>query len=386
MSQLSILFLSSWYPNDVLNQNGNFVQQHARAVSLFCNVAVLNVQSKQQNDKIKVCKIYNGNVYEVIVYYKKINSTSVLSSFSKKKRQHKAFLEGYSQILNEFKKIDLVHLNVVLPAGFFALYLNRKFNIPFIVTEHSTIYLNSNPISHSLIERYSVKKITRKADFICPVSIDLKNALIKYGISGNFIVIPNVVNKKVFHFVNKKEGGRIKLLHVSTLNEEHKNIKGILNVIMELSKIRKDFVFQIIGDGDIESVINYAKSIKLDKYFYDFKSQKPSEQIAKAMQSSHLFIMFSNYENSPCVISESLVCGVPVLSSNVGGIDEMISKENGILVAARNEKELLFSLNKMLNNFSPYKGIDISEKAISIYSYESVGKQFLDIYQKALEF
>jgi len=386
MKRLSVLFVNSWYPNEVLSQNGNFIQQHARAVSIYCKVAAIHVQSNNQKERIKISKGYNKDVYEVIVYYKKIKLNSVLASLIKKRRQHKAYLSGYRQVLKEFKRIDIVHLNVVLPAGFFALYLKKTFNIPFIVTEHSTIYLKSNPSNHGLIEKYIVKKIIGKASFICPVSKDLKNALEKYGIKGRFQIIPNVVDTNLFQFNINKKLKTINILHVSSLVEEQKNIKGILNVIKKLSEMRTNFTFQIIGDGHIQSVKEYAQKIKLENKFYNFTGQKPLEKIAEAMKGSHLFIMFSNYENLPCVIAESLVSGLPVLSSNVGGIDEMISKENGILVAARNENELLRALYKLLNNTANYNGEKIATNAISKYSYEIVGKQFLNLYNKTLKY
>ncbi len=386
MNKLSILFLSSWYPNEISGQNGNFIQQHARAVSLYCNVAVLHVQGKDQQDTVKITKVYNEGVYEVIVYYKRLNSNSILSYYSKRQKQHKAFLEGYTQVLKELKSIDLIHLNVVLPAGFFAVYLNNKFNIPFIITEHSTVFLDSNPLDHNFIEKYFVKKITKSADYICPVSVDLKNAMVKYGIYGKFVVIPNVVNTKIFQLNKNKNSKKINILHVSTLVDRHKNIKGIINVIKKLSNIRTDFVFHVIGDGDVEKIREYANEVKLGKTFFNFQNQKSSEKIADAMQSSHLFLMFSNYENSPCVISESLVSGIPVIATDVGGIKEMISKKNGILVEAQNENELLVAINQLLDNLSEYDGEKISTAAKIKYSYENIGKQYLNLYRKAINF
>ncbi len=386
MNQLTVLFLNSWYPNEVSSQNGNFIQQHARAVSLFCNVVALHVQSKNQKKEIAISKKYNKNVFEVIVYYKKINTNHISSSITKKKQRHKAYLKGYEQILKEFKSINMIHLNVILPAGFFALYLNKKYNIPFVITEHSTVFLDSNPLNHNFIEKYFVKKITKKASAICPVSIDLKNALIKYGVKGNYKTIPNVVDTNLFHYNRNKNSNKLNILHVSTLVDAHKNIKGILNVIKKISKIRNDFFFHIVGDGDIEGVKNYAKKIELESNIYTIDSQKPLNEIAKLMQKSHLFLLFSNYENLPCVISESLVSGVPVLSSNVGGIAEMISKKNGVLVNAKKEQELLESLDSILSNLVKYNGKEIAKNAILKYSYKSVGQQYLDLYNKILKF
>ena len=50
------------------------------------------------------------------------------------------------------------------------------------------------------------------------------------------------------------------------------------------------------------------------------------------MQQAHSFVLNSNIENAPCVISEALCCGLPVIATRVGGVPEMVDKFNGILV------------------------------------------------------
>ena len=71
MSKLNVLFLNSWYPNAVYPFNGNFIQQHARAISHYCNVGCLNIEAKEQKKNIEVSKKYNNGVLEVILYTKK---------------------------------------------------------------------------------------------------------------------------------------------------------------------------------------------------------------------------------------------------------------------------------------------------------------------------
>ena len=145
---------------------------------------------------------------------------------------------------------------MVLPAGLFALYLKKQFNIPFLITEHSTIYLKSNNRNYTFLEKFIIKKVTNKTSKICPVSHDLKNAMIANGFAGNYKVIPNVVNTKYFKYKEKEIELPIKILHVSSLKEEQKNGKGILRVVQELSKKRKDFTFTIISDGDLIPIKN----------------------------------------------------------------------------------------------------------------------------------
>lgn len=383
MQKLNILFLNSWYPSVVFPFNGNFIQQHARAVALNCNVACLHVEFRAQKELFEIAKSYNEGVFEVIVYIKKVENN--FAFFKKLQRRHVAYKQGLALINEKFIKIDATHLNVVLPAGLFALYLKRKFKIPFIVTEHSTTYLKSSANKHSFLEKVVIKKVTQNASKICPVSNDLKKAMIFSGFKGDYSVIPNVVNPVYFKHKEKEISKPIRILHISSLKEAHKNGKGMLRVIKKLSQKRQDFTFTIISDGMLLPIEEYAKEINLKPTFFHIEGGRATEGIALAMQRHDLFLLFSNYENSPCVISESLVCGMPVISSNVGGIDEMITKENGVLVASGNEEQLVAGLDNILDNISEFNSKEIATNAKRIYGYETVSAQFVSIYKEILK-
>lgn len=381
---LNVLFLNSWYPNKVLSHNGNFIQQHAKAVSLLANVYCLHAMSIDQEKKFEISIVKNEGIVEVVVYYKKVVNDGLFALFEKKKRQHAAYLKGFQEILKICKSIDIVHLNVVFPAGFFAMFLKTKYKIPFVITEHSTVFLETNRETYNIVQRYYIRKITNKAGVICPVSEDLKKAMRRHGVQGDFQVIPNVVNTSFFRFQKEKPCLSYQILHVSSLKEEHKNVKGILNVVRVLHEKRKDFKFTIIGDGDLNSVRDYMKEIGMDESICELVGKSSLEFVAKKMRESNVFLLFSNYENSPCVISEALVCGLPVVASDVGGISEMLDESNGVLVPAQNELILLKALNQVLETLDNYDNKAIAKKAVARYSYENVAKQFINIYQKTI--
>ncbi|TXB66910.1 glycosyltransferase [Vicingus serpentipes] len=380
--KLNILFLASWYPNNLLPFNGNFIQKHAQAVSKFCNVSVLHIIAHNQDEKFKIDTAENNNVYEVIVYYRKINSNSPIHQFQKLKRRQEAHLLGYKTILEKVRHIDITHLNVVFPAGSFALYLKKKFNIPFIISENWTALLENTPTQLGTITKKIVQKTLDNADVLCPVSEDLKQALQKLTANLNYQIVPNVVNTNTFTF--KEHSAENKILHISNLKDEHKNITGILDTIKELSKTRNDFFITIAGNGDYHFFNQYALKIGIQENLFKIEGAKSTEEVAQLMQSHNLFLLYSNYENLPCVISEALVTGMPVLTSKAGGTAEMITDENGIVVPPKNNKILLEKLNYMLDNLANYNCKEISKNGINIYSYEAVGKQFLAIYTKLL--
>lgn len=383
MKKLNILFLNSWYPNAVFPANGNFIQQHARAVALNCNIACLHVEVRVQKELFEITKSFNEGVFEVIVYVKKVESN--YSFIKKLHRRHLAYKKGLKIINEKFVKVDVTHLNVVLPAGLFAIYLKTKFKIPFIITEHSTTYLKSSGSTHRFLERFLIKKVVQKASKVCPVSNDLKEAMIFSGYQGDYAVIPNVVNTSYFKYQKKEILKKINILHVSSLKEEHKNGRGILRVMKKLSQRRQDFTFTMISDGDTLPIKKYAEEIELESSLFSLEGAKPAEGIALAMQEYDLFLLFSNYENLPCVISESLVSGMPVISSDVGGISEMITNENGVLVAAGNEGELLCKLEYVINNISKFNRSEIAINAKNTFSYETVGAQFFSIYKEIIK-
>lgn len=380
---LNILFLASWFPNKLKPKNGNFIQQHALAVSKVCNVACLHALSNEQDELFEVEEHTTEGVYEVIVYYKKINSNFPgISQYLKLKRQIEAYRMGYKKVKAHLKTIDLVHLNVMFPAGIFALDLKETFKLPYIISENWTGFLPTDPIKITGVEKYFIKRIMKNASVICPVSEDLEAALKTFYPHPYFEIVPNVVNTNVFKHQAHEKGKRI--LHISNLKDEHKNITGIIDSIKELSLTRTDFFITIAGDGDYQHFQQYAKQLQIPANLYTIEGAKSYTEVAALMQQHDLFLLYSNYENLPCVIAESLVSGLPVLSSKTGGTAEMIDATSGIIVEAKNNTLLIKQLNYMLDNIEQYNTAEIAEKAVQKYSYKNVGKQFLSIYQKVL--
>ena len=96
-------------------------------------------------------------------------------------------------------------------------------------------------------------------------------------------------------------------------------------------------------------------------------------------------MLFSNFENLPCVIVEAFASGVPVLSTSVGGIAEILSPERGILIPQGDEEALLRSMNQMLDHCQEYDRKAIREYAISTFSNEIIGNQIFEVYKEVME-
>lgn len=377
MERKNILFISSWFPNKIEPTNGNFVQRHAEAVSLVHNVEILHaIGDFDQDEKYLFDDRLINSIRTLIVYYK--NSKNPVKNFF---RRMKAYKKGFSKM----QKPDLIHANVLHNNILFAVYLKKKYKIPFIVTEHWTALRKINAEITSKIIKQTAVIIGNQAEFILPVSNDLLLGLKDLGIKSKMKVVPNVVNTQLF-LPQRKADSEFTFIHVSNLIPR-KNPEKILDVALNLLDNGFAFKFQLGGDGNDE-IINKLKNKVADSKFSDkitvFGIQTLNE-IAHRMGCSDCFILFSEDENQPCVIAESFASETKVISTNVGGIEEFFPDNAGILLKKVDEAELYSAMVRMLKHDRNDDLSFLSQYAKDTFSQEMIATKFSDIYAQVLK-
>ncbi|MBU4539008.1 MAG: glycosyltransferase family 4 protein [Weeksellaceae bacterium] len=368
-----ILFISSWFPNKIEPTNGNFVQRHAEAVSLLHDVEILHTigDSDQIATFIYDEKIIN-NVRTLIVYYQQTGNP-VLNFI----RRMKAYKKG----LAKMRQPDLVHANVLHNSMLFAVYLKSKFRIPFVVTEHWSGFLKINRHKLSKIQLFSAKKIAEKASFILPVSHYLLNDLKEIGFKNKMKVVENVVDTNLFHVKNLKNE-KLVFLHISNLIQL-KNPEKIISAAIRLSEEYSNFELQMGGDGDIETLNELIKNYNAETFITTFP-MLTLQEVSNKMRKSDCFILFSDYENFPCVLLESLSTGTPVIATKVGGIPEIINDKNGILIS-NSEQELYDAMKKVVEQKTNFDGPEkLHEYIESRFSMIKIAEKFDKIYRQVL--
>ena len=106
-----------------------------------------------------------------------------------------------------------------------------------------------------------------------------------------------------------------------------------------------------------------------------------STEVAYYMQQADCFVLFSNYENQPCVIVESFACGLPVIATNVGGISEFLPTNFGFLIQPSNERQLLNAMLKVLQGHTFEGPLNISKYAQENFSQAVIAQKFSSIYE-----
>ena len=107
-------------------------------------------------------------------------------------------------------------------------------------------------------------------------------------------------------------------------------------------------------------------------------------EVSDKMRESNGFILFSDYENFPCVLLESLSTGTPVIATKVGGIPEIINEKNGILIS-KNENELYEAMKNVLQKKILFDNPENLHRYIeNNFSMKIIAQKFDEIYRKVL--
>jgi glycosyltransferase involved in cell wall biosynthesis len=366
---LKILFLASWYPNKTDSFLGNFVQRHAEAISTRHEVYVVSAFPYHQPS---IERVQRGNLTEITVYYR--NELPFLSYLWSMRK-------GIREAQRASSEFDICHVNVAWPAGIFALFLG----IPFIVTEHFSGYLPARNHRWPFMSKTFTRKILRKAHCVVPVSEFLRDAIHKFAPEARFRIIPNVVNEKLFHYNPPKEG-KFTFLHISTLEDKSKNIRGIMDAINKVAK-KGHLKFKLIigGDGNMNFLERVIRENSSGGPHVETISRKSPHEVARLMSEAHALLMFSHYETQSCTILEALCSGRPVVSSAVGGIPEITDETNSIMVEDNDRIGLARAIDKMIVSYDQFNNKKIAEQAGNKYSYATVAQSYDEVYASALK-
>lgn len=381
---MKILWLCSWYPHSGHPYEGDFIQRHARAVSQFTPLTVIYVCQDgiaREFAKNEVTTLEKEGLSERQVYFKfRKTGFALLDKIIYNLRYYKTSRRQVRDYIAANGRPDVVHVHVPVKAGLIAKWIRRKWGIPYIVSEHSSHYHQGTGDDFFLKSfRYqnNVKQIFRQAELVTNVSQKEARKLQKLFHLPKVEVVRNTVNTALFYY-DPNPHPPFRFIHVSTLLDGQKNITGILNATLAMWKRRKDFQLVLVGPPSALLKQQVAEQ-GLDEVV-QFTGEISYPDVARQMQQASAFILFSRYENFPCVIIEALCCGLPVIATDTGGISEAIDDSNGLLVEVANERQLADAMNSMMESYANYDRAVIASRAAAKYSYDIIGKEFVNLY------
>lgn len=381
--QYRVLSIASWYPNPTDAFDGDFVQRHVQAIASehsVVNIHVLNDdKGKFQHQPLQIRRVHSQLVEYTLFIQKARTGLRFLDSLLNNYHYTKLGEELIERVLKEEQfEPDIIHAHVTIKAGLLALRIKKKYGIPLVLTEHWTAYLK--PLGAKM--KYFSRKVWKQVDRLLPVSENL-NAHIQSVQKVPATVVPNVVNvQSFFPFPTEKSVSPFVFFHVSTLNE-NKNPEGLFRVVKRLADEQMDFVLRIAGQNQ-EKYKAFCSDLGIPEKYVEFLGTILYQKVGAYMQTANAFVLFSNFENLPCVLLESLCCGTPIITTDAGGCGEIVTPENGILIARKDENALYKAMHKMMTQPEEYKKESIAQAAQEKYSYAAVAKAYTNVYNSLI--
>jgi glycosyltransferase involved in cell wall biosynthesis len=367
-----VLVLPSWYPSKADVFNGDFNQRTVHVLSTHIPQVVIYVVPYNLTKKLKVEREVKENVITIRGYFPKSNF-KIIDLF--------IYLKVYFKLIKKELKQNgkplYIHTYVFFPAGLLSYYFAKKLKVKNVLTEHWSIIYPSNEFSISkrfLPFKLLLSNTLKSFDLILPVVEALKEAISHWAPKVEKVVISNVVDTSLFYFRNDLKSTDFTFLHVSSL-EKHKNPQGILEAFKCQLMLGQSIKLKFIGPLNAELLQKVDECSYLRKNV-EFLGEMQNYEVAFAMQKSHVLIMNSCYESQPCVILEALCCGLPIVTSDVGGISEIINDCNGILFQQGN---LSIALGDMIKFYRNFNNKMISENAIDNFSCEAISIKTINV-------
>lgn len=370
---MKVLFISAWYPNSVHPLKGIFVKKHAAAIKAAGNEIQVVAITISDSSKTFERKIYSETDENgILTHHIEINSRFYKWIHLNLFFQYRAISKYVEKSVIPTFKPELIHSNVLYPAGILGYKISKRYNLPHVITEHWSKV--DKFMSQSLFS-YIGKKAYNNAKSVTVVSDFLKKSISKHITNISSIkIVPNVINQKVFTFLPKVGGNSIVFTCVAHWTNP-KRPDLIFNALNEISKIsNKNIKLNVVGEGIL---LEKLKPLKWN-FEINYLGNLMPENLAKSLQESDYFLHASTIETFSIVIAEALATGTPVLASNVGAIPELINNTNGY-VTENTIEDWIQNLNQLLK--VNYDHASIAQQAKK-YNEENVGQLFNEAYKQ----
>lgn len=278
---------------------------------------------------------------------------------------------------------DVCHTHFVIPTGEAALWVNRKYGLPYVITAHGSDVEGHNhkiymKIMHRLL-RSSWRKIVNCSEGVIAPSVYLQNLMKSRYDQGKYSFIPNGLD--IVKYVQLAVQGKEKSILVMGRLQRHKNVQTILRALAQTDLT--DWTVDILGDGpyskELERLVLEFKLTSFVK-FHGWIDNGSREQMYYLRKSS-IYITASYFENCPMSVIETIAAGCYPLLSDIPAHRQLVS-EDEYYFEANDIQGLSFKLQALINKIDkiPRNRIDISR-----YDWKNIINQYEDILYKASE-
>jgi glycosyltransferase involved in cell wall biosynthesis len=277
---------------------------------------------------------------------------------------------------------DIVFLHgsaYILPAKIAGYLSKKKYTI--IVRETQANHLKTN------MQWITLAVAMQLADKIVCLTNEF-NAQIRKKISllyhkKKVVIIPNGIDLSTYKPTEKNIANSVLTIGMQSRIVSIKDHITLLKAFSILKKSEKEasqkLTLKIAGDGELKNeLINITEQLGISGDVV-FTGMLNEEQLTAFLGSLDIYVHASLGETMSTAIMQAMACGLPIIASDVSGINNMITdKADGILVQAKNEQLLATALSTLINDPQLRKslGQKAFTNAVNNYSNQTMFRSY----------
>jgi N-acetyl-alpha-D-glucosaminyl L-malate synthase BshA len=292
----------------------------------------------------------------------------------------------------KYEKLDLLHVHYAIPHATSAYLAKQMLNgvsdLKVITTLHGTdITLAGLEPSFLPLVKFSIEE----SDGVTAVSRFLKEkTLTNYNIEKDIRVIPNFIDTSIYKptsecLCKKKIAPKGEKLLVHTSN--FRQVKRVSDTIRILEKVKKEVPCRLllIGDGpDRSECERLSRELGL---YEDVKFLGKQEGLVDILNSADIFLMPSQSESFGLSALEAMACGLPVVSSSVGGLPELVAhNECGYIAEIGDVDRMAKYVVQLLTNEKKYElfAENARKRAVEKFEISKIVPDYEEYYKEIL--
>ncbi|NOT36958.1 MAG: N-acetyl-alpha-D-glucosaminyl L-malate synthase BshA [Saprospiraceae bacterium] len=290
-------------------------------------------------------------------------------------------------------ELDLLHVHYAIPHAIIA-YIARSIlesknkRLPIITTLHGTdITLVGIEGSFYPVVQFSIQQ----SDFVTTVSESLKKDTIKaFETNREIVVIPNFIDLLRFNSSPNIElkksfakNNELILMHISNFRK----VKRIPDIIRIFDIVQKEIpaILLLIGDGPERSQLeDLCRELDIEPKVLFLGKQESVEEL---LNIADLFYLTSDHESFGLSALEAMACGVPVISSNIGGIPEVnVHDYSGYVCEVGDIHDMAAKSLSILSD--PIKHSKFKEQALEQarkFELKKIMPQYMNLYLRCIK-
>jgi len=278
---------------------------------------------------------------------------------------------------------DVLHAHNIFYGAHLAAYLGKLYDIPVVLTEHSSSFLEGLVIFPG--QPQIVAETLRSIDARLVVGSSLIDALHKYAPEVPIEVVGNVVDTNFF----TPDGRTLPrspfvFTVIAQLKERRKGFEVLIEAFQRAFAGRQDVILNIRGDGPLKPEIeaHIARlGIGSQVKFLGYMSM---EELRELIRNSHAIVCSSHVETFAVSVAEAMACGKPVVVTRSGGPEDYVTDESGIIVPPGDPAALAAAMQQLQTNYERYRPETVRAVCVERYSDEALVNRLEAIYRGLL--